>query len=100
MFAALHLVLRLEGKSPGMNQLVRVLALDLGDAAFRPDIVTHTPGAASEIGDALSRKHQPGVEFCLPCLEASQKHSGSKRRKHGGRHFQSAETFWEGRDEC
>ena len=55
MFAALHLVLRLEGKSPGMNQLVRVLALDLGDAAFRPDIVTHTPGAASEIGDALSQ---------------------------------------------
>ena len=68
--AALHLVLRLEGKSPGMNQVARELALDQGDAAFRPDIVTHTRGVASEIADALSRKHQPGVEFCSPsCLQ-------------------------------
>ena len=53
-----------------MNQVARELALDLGDAAFWPNIVTRTPGVASEIADALSRKHQPGVEFCLPsCLQ-------------------------------
>ena len=94
--AALHLVLRLKGKSPGMNQVARELALDLGDAAFRPDIVTHTPGVASEIADALSRRHQPGVSFvCLLACVAFQRLFRMRELKIGGRQLLSAEAYWQ-----
>ena len=95
---AVHLVLRLKRKSPGMNQVARELALDLGDAAFRPDIVKHTAGVASEKADAFSRKHQPGV-VCLLAYRAFQKLFLSRGPKIGGRQLQSAEACWTGRAE-
>ena len=39
-----------------MNQIVRELAQDLGDAAYTADVVTHTPTVASSIADVWSRK--------------------------------------------
>ena len=63
---ALHLILRLKGSTPQLNQIAREVALDLGDAAFRPDIVSHTPGIASTIADDLSRRYCPGTVFKLP----------------------------------
>ena len=58
--------LRLRGPSPSMNQMVREFAF-----ALRLDLVTHTPGVASEIIHELSRKFQPDQ-------------------------FQQAEAFWSG----
>ena len=63
---ALTLVMTLKGSSPAINQIARELALDLGDASFRPDVISHTPGVASCIADALSRRYEPGTEFTLP----------------------------------
>ena len=65
---ALTLVMSLKGGSKAMNQVARELALDLGDAAYRPDIVTHTPGVASSIADTLSRKFSPTKPFCIPTV--------------------------------
>ena len=100
--AAQHLVLRLKGKSPGMNQVARELALDLGDAAFRPDIVTHTLGVASEIADALSRKANTNqvLKFgCLLAYRAFQMLFRPRGPEIGGRQLQSAEACWTGRAE-
>ena len=63
--AALTLVMNLKGGSKAMNQVARELALDLGDAAYKPDIVMHT-GVASSMADTLSRKFSPSKPFCLP----------------------------------
>ena len=49
-----------------MNQIARELALDLGDAAFKPDLLSHTPGVASSIADVLSRKFSPVSKFDVP----------------------------------
>ena len=51
---ALTLVLAMKCSSPEINQIARELALDLGDASFRPDVISHTLGVASCIADALS----------------------------------------------
>ena len=59
---ALTLVASLKASSPALTRLARELALDLGDAAFRPDVVSHTPGVASGWADRLSRIHQPGCK--------------------------------------
>ena len=64
--AALQLVLRLLGSTDAMNKIARELALDLGDASFRPDMVVHTPGVASNIADSLSRRFCPGENFSVP----------------------------------
>ena len=64
--AALTLVMNLKGSSRALNQVARELALDLGDAAFKPGFVTHTPGVASSKADVLSRKFSPSSEFLLP----------------------------------
>ena len=63
---ALTLVWALKGSSPAINQIARELALDLGDASFRPDVISHTPGVASCVTDALSRRYEQGTEFVLP----------------------------------
>ena len=55
-----QLIFRLPGSSGAVNKIARELALDLGDACFRPDVVMPTPGVASCIGDSLSRKFWPG----------------------------------------
>ena len=40
--------------------------LELGDAAYRPDFIKHTPGVANVLADTLSRKFQPEVRFTVP----------------------------------
>ena len=69
---ALTLVMSLKGGSKAMNQVARELALDLGDAAYKPDIVTHTPGVASSIADTLSRKFSVTKPFCIPTVLESE----------------------------
>ena len=64
--AALTLVLHLKGSSPALNRIARELALDLGDGSFRPDCVCHTPGVASSVADALSRKFDPNFRYAVP----------------------------------
>ena len=56
---ALTLIMNLKGSSKAMNEVARQLALDLGDAAYKSDVITHTPGVVSPIADALSRKIWP-----------------------------------------
>ena len=56
----------LKGSSPAVNQIARESALDLGGASYHPDLISHTPGMASCIADALSRKYDPGSTFVLP----------------------------------
>ena len=46
--------------------IARELAIDVGNAAFRPDVVVHTPGVASQIADKLSRKYDPNFVYTLP----------------------------------
>ena len=74
--AALQLVLHLTGSSQAMKKIARELALDLGDASFRPDMVVHNSGVASSIADSLSRKFCPGVVFSVPqdLLTAAEHH--------------------------
>eukprot|EP00972_Heterocapsa_arctica_P100533 14822694-Heterocapsa_arctica.AAC.1 len=52
------------GRRPGI--VARELALDLGDAAFRPNAVIHAPDVSHVLADALSRRYQPGVAFRVP----------------------------------
>ena len=66
--AALTLVLQLKGGGFALKLIAMELALDLGDAAFRPDCVCHTPGVASSIADELSRRSMPGRSFVLPSV--------------------------------
>ena len=66
--AALTLVASLRGRGFALNLIARELALDLGDGSFRPDVCSHSPGAASKIADALSLKVQPGARFEVPAL--------------------------------
>ena len=63
---ALTMVMSLKSSSPAINRIARELALDLGDASFRPDVISHTPGVASCIADTLSRKFMPGSNIVLP----------------------------------
>ena len=62
------LVLQLKGGGFALNRIARELALDLGDAAFRPDCVRHAPGVASGIADELSRRAVPGRSVVLPSV--------------------------------
>ena len=64
--AALTLVMKMKAKGDGMNLIARELALDIGSAAFRPNVVAHTPGIANVTADQLSRKFMPDVVFTLP----------------------------------
>ena len=56
---ALHLLQDLKSKAPGGNRVAREIAILLGDACYRPDVITHTPGIANELTDALPRRLDP-----------------------------------------
>ena len=72
----LSMVCKMRSSGVGSNKIARELALDLADGAFRPSLCEHTPGSANVLPDALSRKFQPGVHFCLPreLLSAAEVH--------------------------
>lgn len=63
---ALTLFAHVKGRSPAHTLLARELALDLGRAQCRPDLVEHLPGVTNKVCDVLSRRYQPGQEFVLP----------------------------------
>ena len=56
---ALHLLQDLKSKAPGGNRIAREIAILLGDACYRPDVITHTPGVANVLADFLSRWMMP-----------------------------------------
>ena len=85
---ALNLILRLKGSTPQLNQIAREVALDLGDAAFRPDIVSHTPGIASTMADDLSGRFCPGTVLSFPhCWRMCQRHTPATETTHGGNRY-------------
>ena len=57
---ALYMATKLKASGYGTNIVARELALDLGDAAYRPDSVQHIPGVSNEVPDYLSRLLEPG----------------------------------------
>ena len=59
-----------ERNSRTMNQIARELAVNLGGASFRPDVIKHTPRVASATADVLTRRFCPGAE----CGGPSQLH--------------------------
>jgi hypothetical protein len=71
--SALTLLLSLKARGAGPAIVAREVALLLGDAAFRPNAVIHTPGVSHVIADALSRRYQPGVAFRVPLALAGAK---------------------------
>ena len=57
------------GRGPGI--IARELALLLGDAEFRPSVLSHVPGIANVSADMLSRRFDPNKKFTLPpCLRS------------------------------
>lgn len=63
--SALVLFSRLKTHSKQLSVIARELALDLGAAAFRPEVAQHLPGISNVIADQLSRRFQPGKVFAL-----------------------------------
>lgn len=62
----------LKGGSKQLALIAREYALDLGQAQWRPDVVTHIPGISNVTCDVLSRKFDPNKTFQLPsCLSSA-----------------------------
>ena len=63
---ALVMLTKLKGGSKALTLIAREYSLDLGQAQWKPDIVTHVPGIANTTCDMLSRKLDPTKTFKLP----------------------------------
>ena len=63
--ASLVLFSTLKTHSKQLSLIAREFALDLGTAAFRPEVVQHVPGISNVVADQLSRRYEPGREFIL-----------------------------------
>lgn len=57
---------KLKGGSKALTLIAREFALDLGQAQWKPDVITHVPGLANKNCDVLSRKWDPSKKFELP----------------------------------
>ena len=67
--ASLTMAMSMKASGRGPGVVARELALLLGDAEFRPTVLSHIPGVANVSADALSRRSEPGKAFSLPlCL--------------------------------
>ena len=64
--SALYMLCNMTSKGMGSMIIARELALLIALCAFRPDIITHLPGATTLVADELSRKHAPEHTFVLP----------------------------------
>jgi len=65
----LTLLRTLKATGSGPNLIAREIALEFGDASFRPSFYAHLPGIVNKAADYLSRIHQPGFkEACPPYL--------------------------------
>jgi len=68
-YTVLTLLLSMKAKGLGVSLVGRELALDLGDGAFRPNLVEHLPGVSNVTADVISRQHAPrtrGGKWTLP----------------------------------
>ena len=63
--ASLVLFSTLKTHSKQLSLIAREFALDLGTAAFRPELVQHVPGISNVVADQLSRRYEPGKKFEL-----------------------------------
>ena len=63
--ASLVLFSTLKTHSKQLSMIAREFALDLGTAAFRPEVVQHVPGISNVVADQLSRRYEPGRKFEL-----------------------------------
>ena len=61
--------LRARASSPALGMVAREMALDIAEAVYTPDVVSHVPGIAHKVADGLSRRCEPhkGV-WKLPSL--------------------------------
>ena len=64
--SALAMVCRMQPHSPSLGAVAREVALDIADAIYEPQLVSHVPGVANKAADALSRKFDPNFEYLLP----------------------------------
>ena len=70
---ALVMLAKLKGGSKQLALIAREYALDLGQAQWKPDVITHIPGIANVTCDQLSRKWDPSKTFQLPtCLKRAR----------------------------
>ena len=53
---ALCMVASMRARTPALALIARELALDIGDATYRPDMVAHLPGVSNVAADSLSRR--------------------------------------------
>ena len=63
--ASLVLFSTLKTHSKQLSLIAREFALDLGTAAFRPEVVQHVPGISNVVADQLSRRYEPEKKFEL-----------------------------------
>ena len=93
--AALQLICKLQSKSPTLGIISREIALDIADAIYEPQLVSHIPGLANVSADALSRRFVPDRTFTLPTalqhaaeVQADSRLESWWRSIHGVRHSQ------------
>ena len=63
---ALTMAATLKAASGPVALIASELALDIGDASFRPSTLEHTPGVTNKVADILSRKFVPDSNFSVP----------------------------------
>ena len=56
---ALRTAFKLSSSHPGLCSIAQELALDLADDIYSVRVLTHTPGVANLMRDALSRRYAP-----------------------------------------
>ena len=56
---ALSVFSSLKGSSNGMSAIAREYAMDAGQGAYAPRVVSHLPGITNTVADILSRRNDP-----------------------------------------
>eukprot|EP00435_Cladocopium_sp_Y103_P047858 s2395_g14.t1 len=63
---ALTMLSKLKCGSKALTLIAREYALDLGQAQWKPDVISHVPGLANKNCDVLSRRWDPSKTYVLP----------------------------------
>ena len=58
----------LKGRSFGVKTIAAELALNISQAVYEPDLVTHTPGVQNKVADVLSRRYESNKQWALPAV--------------------------------
>ncbi len=56
----------MQSSSPQIPLVAKEIDLTLAISCVRPCVVEHTPGIASQLADALSRRFQPSTAWRIP----------------------------------